>query len=161
MKKLVMLAAVVKLAIVSANAFTISTNLPANRTLNFLTNYAQITSITVDNTNATTIARVYFYASPSTNTHYTLNEYSNIVRTVGTLTNIYTNVLGTIQTNTYPGIRISTNVVAASTNLYPLIYTANVNSNSVSTYEPSLPISTVGLTITNSAAVNITIQYEQ
>jgi hypothetical protein len=140
--------------------YIISTNLPANRTINFGSNGFRIYSIEVNNTNEATIARLYFFNSPVTNTFWTNNAYTNITRTVGTITNIYTNVLGTITTNTYPGILVASNVVAAGTFTYPLFKSFVVNSNTVSTWEPPNPVQVGGITSTNSAAVNLTIIYD-
>lgn len=167
MKKLSIIASVMLLCafVAQAATFTISTNIPANRTIQLIGAGAIINQITVDNTNAATVARVYFYGAPGTNTFFTSGIYTNYTFTVGTFTNFYTNFVGTLTTNTWAANVRTTNSVAAATNSYPLVWQANLGgfgTNNVSTYTPPVPLpAPLGLIITNSAAVNITITYDQ
>lgn len=151
---------IVGLIYINSNAAILSTNIPANRTINFGSNGFRINSIEIDNTNAATLARVYFYDAPFTNVFYTNVAYTNITRTNGTVVQWYTNVLGAVNSNVFAATIIYTNLVPPSTNFYPLFKTFNVNSNTVSTWEPPNPISVRGITLTNSAAVNMTITYD-
>ncbi len=161
MKKLVLgIVGAAMLFCLNAEAAILSGSLAANRTINFGSNGFKVYSIEIDNTNAATLARVYFFDSPNTNVFYTNVAYTNITRTNVTITQWYTNVLGRVNSNVFPATAIYTNLVPPSTNFYPLVKTFNVNSNTVSTWEPANPVTVRGLTSTNSAAVNYTIIYD-
>lgn len=145
---------------------TISTNIGAFRTINLVSNDAQIYSIVAVNTNTVGTNTVfYLFDSGLTNTYYTNAPYTNIARIVDFATNIFTNVLGVAWTNRYPAILIQTTVVSTPlTNFFPIVYSATVASNNGSiTYSPTAPFRVFnGITISNAqSAVNLTITYAQ
>lgn len=120
----------------------------------FLTNVinvpVQVNQVIISaNTNATT---VYLYDSKTNSLVYTNNAYQTISTTIGTLTNVYTNFLGTIQTNTYPGMTSVTVTNAASTNALNIVATLIIPANTTITYTPvGFYRFMNGITLTNTA----------
>ena len=101
------------------------------------------------NTNATT---VYLYDSKSTTLTYTNNVYQTITTTIGNITNVYTNFLGTVQTNVYLGMQRAYVTNSASTNSFNVVATLIVPANTTITYTPAGYYRFMnGLTVTNTA----------
>ena len=119
-----------------------------------------LTSLSINNTNAATVAALKFYDSPSANVTYVNAAYTNVTVTSVTITNTYTNVLDAISTNIYAGVERTLSSVAASTNSYTLLFPLNAASNAITTWNGSMPFHR-GLAISNTASVTVTYTYEK
>jgi hypothetical protein len=160
-KKLLTLASLVFALHVNAAVFNLSTNLTsvAPTTINLLTEPSTIYQIVVSTTNINPMT-VAFYDASGTNTFYTNNAYTNYSWSVGTATNIYTNFLGVVWTNTYLANIRSTNSQPAATNSFPLLWSTTVVSNAPVTYTPPVGINAFsGVVATNQGKVSITLTY--
>jgi len=101
---------------------------------------AQIFQIQIVNTTANNLFVQIFDSSTGTNTYVITNGYTNSTISTVTYTNIYTNILGSIQTNIYTNIMntVNTNVVSPYTNAYATLWAGYVISNSTSTFTPPI-----------------------
>lgn len=152
---------------VVAAALTLSTfgasttlHLAANSGGSILTNAARITQVTLANTNATTSGYIVFYDSPSATNQYTLASYTSNAFLLFSTTNSWTNYFGVVNSNVYSYYSNQSATVSASTNLYPTILAVDYGSNSTVNL-PILLRPNLGLYVTNTASVDVTIVYTQ
>lgn len=152
------------LGLLASTAFgaTISTTkYSAANTASYVnTNSLQLLSLTIQNTNLTTDATITFFDMPFTNITYTLAAYTNTYPTTASITNYYTNYFGVLNTNIFLSQVWSNVAVSASTNLYPLMFSIIVKSNTTPTIDASYRC-LFGLGFTNSASVSVTANYQQ
>lgn len=144
-----------------ANAATVTTALTPSAINNVIsTNQLLISSVVVQNSTATN-GTVYLFDSPRAVLLWTNSAYTSRVTTIGNLTNTYTNVFGTIETNRYTNVIIGGFVTnAGATNAYRSLASIPVPANSSVTYTPEEPlIATFGLTMTNIPNVTVTVTY--
>lgn len=121
---------------------------------------SSIFKITVANPSAA-VATVTFRDAPATSQTYVIGAYSNQVLTVTSYTNVFTNILGTVQTTIYTNILRSTlTAVAQTTNDYPIILSLVIPAGTTYNFEPVNPHlafqGILGVTTTN---VTATIEY--
>lgn len=150
-------------------ATTFFTNITANTTnmATGITNGAQIYQIQLVGNSSNNLT-VLLFDGPSTNSTYAVLAYTNSIINTVTLTNIYTNILGTIQTNIYTNIMntVITNVPQANgyTNGYNVLWYGVVASNTTVTYTPPINVfafqgigeTNTAFTNTGSLGINIT-----
>jgi hypothetical protein len=111
---------------------------------------------------ASTNTTVYLIDSKTTALTFTNNIYYTISSTVGNVTNVYTNVLGTIQTNVYLGQQLTTVTNAASTNNLSVVATLIVPAASTITYTPANFYRFMnGLLVTNVNGVTASFSYSR
>jgi len=121
-----------------------------------------ITSVTIVNTNANTFVTSKLYDSRTNLATFVLAAYSNVVYSATSTTNIYTNVFGTITTNTpYNTVTRTISSVAQTTNNYPVLLTTVVGTNNTTyTFTGGIPFYQ-GLSFSNSAICNIIVNYSR
>lgn len=167
MKKLLSQIVVVGLVMFGLNAsaatYLFSTNnAPIGQSSLVATNRGGVgvlTSFTFLNTNANTLAVVRIYDSPLASNQFVLGAYTNVTALSGTQTNIYTNSDLTLYTNTYSVVSNRLASVAQTTNSYPLLYTGVVpTNNGTLSWTGSLPFYN-GVTISNTATVQVSGSY--
>lgn len=118
-----------------------------------------ITLLTIANPNTSAVA-VRLFDSPTTNISFVAAAYTNITRSVVSITNIYTDPLGASVTNIYNGVTNTQSTVAQATVGYRTIGFFNVSSNSTYSIPYSSPdIFNLGLTITNNGGITISVDY--
>jgi hypothetical protein len=128
-----------------ASTYTvITTNLSGN----IVTNGGLLSSITINNTNATA-ALVYFYDSGNTNFIQTNGAYTNYITSFVTYTNIYTNYFGVLTTNSYAVKSNSVNNVAAGSITNFLIDAMYCGPSNVVSHNFVGPSSSLGMTVVN------------
>lgn len=133
MKKILLSLALVAAVAISSFAAQTTITVKSGTYTNILVGNGRLSQFVLTSTTANT-NYLTFLDSPSTNAVYVVGAYSNLVTQTGvSFTNIYTNYLGVLTTNTYTGIREVTNSVAAATNSYNTLMTAVVSPNSTLT----------------------------
>lgn len=161
MKKLFITALAALSLAASVQAATLSLTTTAAATNNILaTNGAIVTAIRLSGVAGT--VNFGFIDAPSVTTTWSSPGFTNVIFTSGYATNIYTNIVGTIETNYYPALIASTNGVTSFTGNYNQV----VRLTGVTNTQVTLP--TVagtyytfmnGITVTNSGAGVISIDY--
>lgn len=163
MKKFLTILAALMLTIpvVSSKAATDATVITSASTNSLLSGGVVITKITVANGTATDAATVQLFDSASTNYQYVVGAYTNKSLVEITQTNIFTNILNVVQTNTFPAFYYTNSVTAASTNNYRTIISLVVPANESLVYEPVTPLPAfLGVASTNNTNVTITLEYQ-
>jgi hypothetical protein len=121
----------------------------------------QVNQLVLSST-ASTNTTVYLIDSKTTALTYTNNVFQSITLTVVTVTNVYTNVLGTIQTNTYLGQQLTTVTNAVSTNNFAVVATLIVPAAQTITYTPAGFYRFMnGLLVTNVNGVTASFSYSR
>jgi hypothetical protein len=152
------------LATFEASAVTSVTliNIPAGMTniLSLSNQVNFVTSIVASSTNAAA-TRVQLFDSSTTTNYYVTAAYTNITWTNGTRSEIYTNFVGTVYTNTFAASIPTTNTVAAATNAFAspvafLIPSATNNNNTVTWTSSGVRFGN-GVLVSNSLPVTLTI----
>lgn len=154
----------------TSNAAQITVTIPGNTITNILVGAGRISQFVLTSS-STTNNTLAFYDCPSNTLTYIINAYSNVVLTVGSYTNIYTNYFNVLTTNIYTAQTTSTNSVGPLTNTYNGLLTAQVTANStltigtaVATYpNASLYYFFNGVTVTNigTGPAAATLTYQQ
>jgi hypothetical protein len=149
------------LALVTFTSFaeTISGSSATNSITSLSTNGIAIYKLMIANGtgSASTVA---FYDTSATNLTYTLGQYTNTTQYTTNLVTTYTNYLGVIQTNTNTFLYTLNTTQTASTNNYRRLATIVVPAGNTVTYSPTTPLAALlGLTVTNDAAVSVTVDY--
>lgn len=122
---------------------------------------ARSSSFIFSNTNLIANVTVAVFDSAVSTVDYTNASYDTIVYTSQSVTNIYTNYFGVLNTNIYTALVHSTNTVAAATNGFAPVFTTIVQSNSVSTVNLNYNF-VRGITVTNAAVLGgATVNYTQ
>lgn len=150
-------------AMLSLSAFgaTATITQSAAGTNSILAASASLRSLTLVNASGSAVA-VKFFDAPSTALTYTNAAWTTIGWTAGTTTNIYTNILGNIETNTYTTVTQTTSTNAASTNSFATVLSLSIPASTTVTWEPASPLYlSRGLLITNGAAVSGTVSYNR
>lgn len=142
-----------------SSAAVLSTNVTAGRR-NVLTNSCRIKQITVANTSGG-VANVRVYNSPNSNVLFTNGAYTNFLISAITCTNIFTNVLGRVQTNSFPCITNTMQSFPATEQAFELLSLLTVpNGTTLNNASSSGYIANMGINITNDATVTVTIEYD-
>lgn len=153
----------------SASAAQTTITIAPNTFTNILVGAGRIQQFVLTSTTATSNT-LAFVDSPTNSQAYVLSGYSNVVLTVGLVTNIYTNYFGVLTTNTYTGQTSAMGSVLASTNSYNGILTAQVTGNSTLTIGNAITFPNgstyyfyqgVGVTNSGAGSVIATITYQQ
>lgn len=108
----------------------------ANAASNIITGAGRLLQLAISTTNLSSSV-LYVYDSPNTNGTYSYGAYTQLVITVGSITNISTNTTldsstvnnsstNRITTNVYTGLITTTNSIAANTNGYALLAIYNI-----------------------------------
>lgn len=125
----------------------------------------KLLSITVT---ANTNAFIKFYDSPYVTNTITVPAFTNITRTLGVVSNVYTSPFGVTYTNFYTNaITSTTNTAAAAAQQREVIYSSSFVSNTVSTITFAAgKYLSGGLLITNIPIATVTpvivnIEYEK
>jgi hypothetical protein len=127
-----------------------------------LANYPLLVNQVTISSSASTNVTVWLIDSKNSSQTYTNNVYQSITTTIGTITNIYTNFVGTIQTNTYTGMQSTTVTNAAATNNLPIVAVLSVPANTTITYTPSGFYRFMnGLLVTNLNGVTFSASYSR
>lgn len=160
MKKLFMLLALVA-SLYQSEAATLSLTTTGAATNNILaTNGAIVTAIRITGVAGT--VNFGFLDAPSVTTTWASPGFTNYAFTSGYVTNIFTNIVGTIETNWYPALIYSTNGVTAFTNNFPqVVRVTGVTNTSVTvpTTAGSYYQFWRGITVTNSGAGVVEVDY--
>jgi hypothetical protein len=159
MKTLSYIVALVLTAI-SANASFISTNqVGAARTNVMLTSASQLYQLTCVNAGTVSVA-IAFFDVGSTNLTYTNGVYSNIVSSVVSATNIYTDFTGKSVTNYWNVLTNTWSTTAAATNNRSAILNWTIPTNTTFVYKPAISLSVGrGLLFTNNDSISVTVEY--
>lgn len=164
MKKILSLVTLLGVLSFGAKAATVSSTITAGTLVNLIpTNQLLVSSVVLINSSATN-ATVTFYDSPRNTLLWTNSAYTSRVVTVGNKTNIYTNFLGTIETNMYTNVIIGGFVTnGLATNTYSTLAAVPVPANGSVTFTPDSPlVANFGLTASNSPAavgISATVTY--
>lgn len=129
---------------------TVSAQLPVNSSSSLTNGGGNLVSITVINTNTTANLTIAFYDAPTTNITITNAAYTNYTLVTATTNDIYTNVVGRLNTNTYTISTVTPQTVAAATNNLTLITTIVVPTNSTATWVANGTRFVKGITSTNN-----------
>jgi hypothetical protein len=120
-----------------------------------------LTSVLFANS-ATSAVSVAFFDAPTNVLTFVIGAYTNSIVTVGDTVVTFTNILGTVQSQTNQTITTTLTPQAQTTNNYPQMLTYNIPASSTVNlpFSPRLNFSR-GLAITNSATnIVLTIQYQ-
>jgi hypothetical protein len=160
MKKLFMLLALVA-SLYQSEAATASLTVTAAATNNVIaTNGVIVSAIRITGVAGT--VNFGFLDAPSATTTWTSPGFTNYAFTAGYVTNIFTNIVGTIETNYYPALIYSTNGVTAFTNNFPQVVRVTGVTNTAVTVPTASGLYYQfwrGITVTNSGAGVIEIDY--
>lgn len=91
----------------------------------------RLLSITV--TAGTNVSSMRFFDSPYITNTITVPAFTNITRTMGVTSNVYTSPFGVTYTNFYPSISVTTNTATGGQQLREVIYSSAFVSNTVTT----------------------------
>jgi hypothetical protein len=141
-------------------AATVTTSPTVAATNNILATAGGITSIVLSGTTNTVKVQL-FDASTNTLT-YVIGAYTNYVGNVFTNTVTYTDILGASVTNSYRFLTNVASTVAQSTNTFATLGAFSIPSGETVTvnYDNANPFFR-GILVTNSAQVNVTVNYVQ
>ena len=159
MKKLLsVLLLAVSLAFSQAATVTFSPVAASNTAMLVITGAVQITSIQIGGVAGNTLFRLFDAPIPTVS--YTNSAITNNVYTFTTCSNVYTNYLGTIETNTYPCITNQLVVNVGTTNSWNTVAAITGVTNSTIIVTPAIPfIALRGIAITNANAGSVIITY--
>jgi len=161
LKKLLGLSVVLALAALNLNAGTLTLTTTGAATNSILaTNGAVIYTIRLQGVTGTTV-KFGILDAPSSSVNYTGPGFTNYYFTSGYVTNIYTNIVGTIETNYYPAQLYNTNnVTGPTTNSYPQVILISGVTNQTVVLSPVNPYKVFqGIFVTNNGAGSISIDY--
>lgn len=127
----------------------------ANTPISALATDAIVTQISFTSASAATIN---FYDASTAVTNKAYLAYTNRVAYTTNIVSIITNSVGFLQTNTYPGIFTTDNIVAASTRALPLVYSLSCPAGGVVTATVNINVAN-GLSAQASAAGTLTVNY--
>ena len=104
---------------------------------------------------------VKLFDNSVTNTTQVITAYTNFTITTGLYTNVFTNILGTVQTTIYTNIMSqAAATVSTTTNTVSVLLAETVPNNSTTVFFPVTPLYAFkGVTVTNDAVCTITITY--
>lgn len=141
---------------------TIGANVMTNFSLLSLSVPVKVTSVQV-NTQSTNAAVVYFIDTFTNQTLYTNAAYTNIISYATNYINTWTNYYGVTNSVTNKALIDVTNSVIATTNLWPVRYSASVGTNTTVLTDQLNAQFFTGLWITNQSAgsVNVTVTFQQ
>src|SRR5438093_6921281 len=135
MKKLLLSLALIVSITCAIRADSVSFTASDVANTNLVNSSVLVNQVTISaNTNAVT---VYLIDSKNTSQTYTNDVFQSITTTIGSVTNVYTNFLGTVQTNIYFGMQRTSVTNAASTNNLPVVATLIVPANTTIVYTPA------------------------
>lgn len=132
----------------------------ANAVTTLVTNGCQTIDITINNTNAALASTVTFFDAPVGSISNIIPSYTNIVSTVGLVTNVWTNYYGVLNSNVFYAITETPTLVPQTTNFYPVVYSAVFGSNSTTKITIAARFVN-GMVITNNASVSAIVNYNQ
>lgn len=137
----------------SLMAAPLSTNLTATSRVNILPGGGTVSQIAITAPAGNSLSLAIFDAPGVANTNvlaaYSYNSYS-----VVNVTNTYTNFFGVLNSNVFQTVLVTSNNVAASTNLYPILFQATVNTNTTAVFDFAGTFNS-GMLVTNSAAAAV------
>ena len=160
MKKFFLSLGLVLSLVAGAKAETVTQVLNGTGFTNVVVGPVKLLSIQLSSQTFTNGVITFLDAPNAFPTNWT-GAFTNIVRTSGFTTNLYTNIFGVLSTNIYPSILATTNTAAGSMKSRAVITAIATTSNSVQniTYD-SLYVAN-GILITNAlgigAPANITV----
>lgn len=140
-------------------AATIVSSPSGASTNNLLASGAAITQVSIANSSGGAVS-IRLLDAPSTDLTYTIGAYTNVTRSVVSVTNSYTDRFGNSQSSVGNMVRTTESVTAASTNDYRSLIILTVPNGETFTYTPTTPVVALqGILLTNQDAVDVTIQY--
>ena len=158
-KKLLVIGSIFGMALSGYAVNILSTNITGATTSLLWTNQALISEIYAVNAGTQSVVFTIFDA-PSTSLTYTGGTYTNIVASLVSITNIYSDITAKSITNIYNGVTNSQSVVSAYTNNYPVAFTTIVPTNSSVRFTAAIPINiNRGILFTNKDSINLTLTF--
>lgn len=128
----------------------------------------KVLSVTVRSSSATN-GLINFYDSPFNTNTYIIGAFTNVTKSTATTNQVYTNIFGALNTNSYTVIRYTTNTLTAGARLRPLLFSFTTVSNTVESreYDAGVPFGQ-GILATNAitlggtpGSITIDIEYQK
>lgn len=154
--KLAIVCAVAAMITLSVFAATVTKSVSGSA-VQHLAGGATVSDIVVT-TPANNAATIVFFDAPTTATTYTNQEYTTRSVSSGLVTNTYVNYIGATNTVIYTALTQTTVTNAASTNLWPIMLSVTVPTNTTTTLSGDWKFVS-GITSTNSGAATVSITY--
>lgn len=157
MKKLI-IAFVLGLTLVAAQAASVVINIPANTMTNIISGQASVTSFSLASTNATAVSAAA-YDLTSSALRIINPAYTNRLAYLTNWSEIYTNYYGVIHTNSYTNVLVTltNNAVAAVTNTPAPVVTLSAAANSTTIADGVQYNFSRGIWVTNMSATAATL----